>query len=178
MKALPIAALFVLAGFLTSGCQESPVTGPVSEISRPMIKAADLQNNVLPFHVMLRDPSLAFNSFLEVNGEVAYRVNRSSPAKSASYYEVSLITDATITPLDWDGDDATSSKAGGKSSDRIQETDVVMDQGYFEISKSYTVEGRKDGLMLNIVFRIEEDAFSVATISFSVEDGSGTDTSK
>lgn len=168
MKALPIAAIVALAGFLASGCQESPTTGPVMDAPQSVTKAADLQNNVIALHAILRDPSFAFNSFLEVNGEVAYRVNKTSLTKAGAYYDVELITDVSITPPGDEAEDGALLRAGERSSDRIRETDVIMDQGYFELSKSYSVDGRKDGLVLNIVFRVEEKSFAVSTISFSL----------
>lgn len=168
MKALPFVAVVVLVGFLASGCQESPSTGPVMDAPQSMTKASDLQNNVISLHAILRDPSFAFNSFLEVKGEVAYRVNKTSLTKAGAYYDVELITEASIAPPGEEAEDGALLRAGGRSSDRIQDTDAIIDQGYFELSKSYSVDGRKDGLVLNIVFRVEEKSFSVSTISFSL----------
>lgn len=152
MKATLFILAVVLAGFWM-GCQEAQMTGPeagsgsdVPSVSKSFIPSVTLSG-------LLPEPSPARGGFTEVNGQVTYSLAvvplDPIPPQPQFLATLDLITSAELRP---------SPLQSQKSPWRISVTsrDIVplFENGDGVLDRSYTIEGRTDGVRLHLRLRI------------------------
>ncbi len=149
MKRSMFVLAIVLAAFVT-GCRDNSVTNPSDNSSVALHSGSGAlqkkESITIPINAILRDPSQAFNSFLEVKGEAVCELTI-VPILSRDVVEVATLVNVRVTPF---GMNKPAWSVNSGSTNRLD----ITRQGVGTVERAYPVVGRSDGLMLNIRFRV------------------------
>ena len=157
-----VFALALALPALVIGCQNDS-TAPTSP--QTLLPRVDFSKGNpitrIPIHTTFAEPR-RFYSFLDVDGDVAYRfdISVADPAgtRPLSQSWISLTLNADAKPS---GSEGPVWHISGSSRDGISASST---DGVRILEKSYTVQGRTDGLSLRVQFRIEGQTTEVSKI--------------
>ena len=146
----------VFSVLLLIGCQENPITDPVS--SQTVNKNQNTEGNIIrgstPLSGILANPGGGFNSFLELDGQIDFtheKVYISVPPLPR--YDISLKLDVNATLTDPQSPKQDSWTISSKSEDVFH----VSEEGMYILEKSYPVQDRRDGMVLVCKFIVTTD---------------------
>jgi hypothetical protein len=147
-----IFALSLLVAALIVGCQDSTITDPITATASEGTQLSKTQPvHTLSLNAVLREPGNILNSFVEINGAVAYQatVVALDPIPPNPQYAVRLnvTADAVLRPYNSNGPVWSIS---GSSEDWAS----IPESGIAFLTRRYQIEGRSDGMLLNLKFRI------------------------
>jgi hypothetical protein len=144
--------LAILSATFILGCQENTITDPIAAVGsadRQLSKAQP--GNSLILEAVLLEPGNFINSFIVVTGQVGYTatVVALDPVPPNPQYAVrlTLTADALLRPY---YSNYPVWSISGASEDWV----MIPDSGTTSLTKRYRIEGRNDGLWLNLRFRI------------------------
>ena len=137
--------LFILAIALSAvllGCQDNTLTGPAS--SQPSLAGqlakTPTPNGVIPYHVILRDPTQQPNGWIEIEGVIRYSLTQEPIMR-----ETRVSLNGTNNAKLWSVDEIQKIwTISCKSSHSC----CVPNGGMGDITCTFPIEGRTDGLKL------------------------------
>lgn len=143
--------LAILVSSLIMGCQNSNIMEPVTAVAPEALQLSKTQPvNSLALNAVLREPGNILNSFVEITGVVAYQTTVVTldpiPPNPQHAVRLNLATDATLRP--YNSNDPIWS-ISGSSEDWMP----IPESGTAFLTKRYRIEGRSDGMSLNVRFR-------------------------
>lgn len=144
--------LAILVTSLIMGCQDGSITDPIAMTASEDPRLSKTQPvKTLVLNAVLREPGNVFNSLVELAGQVGYTatVVLLDPIPPNSQYAVrlNLTADAVLRPYNSNGPVWSIS---GSS----EEWATIPESGSTFLTKRYQIEGRDDGMRLNLRFRI------------------------
>jgi len=144
--------LAILSATFILGCQENNITDPVMAAPSEGLQLSKTQPaNSLSLDTMLREPGNIVNSYIVVTGQVGYTatVVALDPIPPNPQYAVrlTLTTDALLRPYD-------SNNPVWSISGASEDWAMIPESGTTSLTKRYRLEGRNDGMCLNLRFRI------------------------
>jgi hypothetical protein len=151
--------LAILAVAVIVGCEDSSIIDPVAPAaaSEDVQLSKNLTVNTIDLHAILPDPARGLNAFAEVVGSTTYRsvVYPFDPIPPNPQFAVSLSlkTYADIGPYQPNVPPTPSDpewRVSGGSDDFV----IIPSSGETFLTKSYQMEGRSDGTLLTIEFRV------------------------
>jgi len=167
MKKLLFSLVFFHVLFVI-GCQENPVTSPTDSNSSAKLKennGPNINSGTIRLEGLLNDPYPVFNSFYIINGSIQYThvAQILDPIPPNPQYIVYLNLDVvagltylctTCQPLSDDGPVGTVS---------IQSYDEIFlpYEGSVLFTKSFSIQGRSDGMKLNLRFLVTESGIEL-----------------
>jgi hypothetical protein len=152
----------VFSVLLIVGCQENSITDPITKQDLQKNDDPLVQQGTIALDDLLVDPSLPFNSYLTISGQIDYvlSIEFLDPIPPAPQYYVSLSlqVNARLSDLNAGLSDPYSETQPywpiiGSSQDII----YVSGDGIYLLEKSFTVRGREDGLILVSRFLVTTD---------------------
>ena len=157
MKVVISALAFSVAGFII-WCQDSTLTDPsgtMPSIDRRLSR--NVPGNIIePLHTLflnqvLHEPGNNYNSFVQTSGTVAYQatVVPLDPIPPNPQYAVRLNLTATAEARPYQLNEPVWHVAG--TSDDVV---PIPESGSAFLTKRYQLEGRNDGMLLNVRIRI------------------------
>ncbi|HCV44007.1 MAG TPA: hypothetical protein DGH68_11025 [Bacteroidetes bacterium] len=144
--------LAILVAAFTIGCQDNTITDPIAAtvLEDPLLSKAQPAKPIA-LNAVLREPGNVVNSFVEVAGQIGYiaTIVPLDPIPPNSQYAVrlNLTADALLRPHNSNGPVWSIS---GSS----EEWGAIPESGTVFLTKRYRIEGRNDGMSLNLKFRI------------------------
>ncbi|MBX2989844.1 MAG: hypothetical protein KF749_01605 [Bacteroidetes bacterium] len=144
----------VLVVILISGCQDDPITNPVTDLSNPTVGCSKRSpETVIPYDLVLRDPTQMFNGWIEVHGTITYSLTV-LPIIRETRVSVVGVNEARLWPMGEEGLVWTISCKSGYSC-------CIPAGGMGELHCAFPVEGRRDGLVLRATMRVSTDRMEV-----------------
>lgn len=134
------------------GCQENSITDPIAVTASDGPQLSKTQPaSTLDLNAVLREPGNVVNSFIEVTGQVVYTTTLVPldpiPPNPQYAIRLNMTTDARLMPANSNGPVWSIS---GSSEDWA----AIPESGTTFLTKRYQIEGRSDGMNLNLRFRI------------------------
>jgi hypothetical protein len=134
------------------GCQENSIMDPIAMTASESPQLSKTQPvKTIALNAVLREPGNLVNSFVEVAGQVGYiaTVVPLDPIPPNSQYAVrlNLTADALLRPYNSNGPVWSIS---GSSEDWA----AIPESGTAFLTRRYQIEGRNDGMLLNLRFRM------------------------
>jgi hypothetical protein len=159
-----VVATITLAASIT-GCtdsQESSPAGPsFAPVEHPAAKAAAAQQkNGVDFARTLRDPRYAFNSFIEVNGQIVYDLVSSGPVESVRPTSSASLNLYVEAELRFDSSEKPFGKVLGSSSAAVN---LPMQQKLVTTVR-YPVSPLKEELDLHITLVFSGNAIEIQSM--------------
>ena len=160
-----LLSLFVFQVLFIIGCQENPITDPNPILTKDDKPAGTITSGTIPLKGILVFPG-PFNSFYSISGEIHYthelaRMEKTSPRNNVS---LKLIIKADL--YDVNSQKNYSWTISGESEANF----YVSEDGIKLFEKSFTVQGRKDGLKLVCRFLATTDGLGLNEMWLSVQD--------
>jgi len=154
--------LAVVVATVLIGCQDNSITDPTSNmpsndnpLSRSVPENIILPIRTIPLNAILHEPGSVYNSFVEITGSVAYQatLHPLDPIPPSPQYalRLNLTANAEVRPYHpsvppmlpvW--------HVSGTSDDWVP----IPESGAAFLTKRCQIEGRSDGMLLNLRFRI------------------------
>ena len=139
---------------LLIGCQENSITDPIQDPGLQKTDDPSVHTGTITLEGILELPNQP-NSYLSISGQIAYvhRIEFVDPIPPAPQYYVSLslhVNAELSDPYSENNQDLTISSES-------QNVIYVSEEGIYLLEKSFTVRGRKDGLILLCRFLVSTD---------------------
>lgn len=159
--------LALIVAALVIGCQDNHITEPAPEGQAVVDRLAkNIQVKVIPISAVLREPG-QFNLFTQIVGQVSYttttRQRDPVPPLPQSVLVLSLSLSAELSPF---GTEKPLWSIAGSSSDELSIGDS-KDTPY-HLRKTYKIESRSDGMLLQVSFEISEKDVAVTGMSLQL----------
>ena len=160
----------VFSVLLLIGCQENSITDPVSSQTVNKDQNTEIIRGSIPLSGLLANPGGGFNSFLEVDGQINYtheKVYVNVPPLPR--YDISLKLDVNATLTDPQSPKQNYWTISSKSEDVFH----VSEEGMYILEKSFSVDGRRDGMVLVCRFIVTTDGVTLNDKWLAFDDGGG-----
>jgi hypothetical protein len=162
--------MFVLAIVVTAfvvGCQDNHITGPAPEGQAVVDRLSkNVPVRVIPINAILREPG-QFHSFIQIVGQVSYTAEASQrdpvPPLPQSVLVLSLSLSAELSPF---GTEKPLWSIAGSSHDELAISD--SHDSPYRLQKTYKIESRNDGMLLEVSFEIGEKDVAVTEMSLQL----------
>jgi hypothetical protein len=139
-----VAVLFVM------GCQENSITDqPTNESVNKDQSPAPYQHGFISLEAMLEDPYPVMNSFYIISGEIEYEHR----VVSQNYISLHLLTNADLQYLCTVCSPSENDVRGAFISNDSEDY-LVMTSSFTILEKSFTIQGREDGMVLKCKFLV------------------------
>ena len=150
------------------GCQENSITDPIGDVGQQDLQKNDdplVHQGIIELNAILEVPDLT-NSFLQISGQIEYVhelvfVDPIPPAPQF-YIELNLSIRAALI-------DGVQNKF--TISSESQDIIYVSEDGIYLFEKSFTVQGRRDGLILLCRFLVTTDGVGLNEMWLVIPEG-------
>lgn len=155
---LAIFTVILIGALLTGGCQDNSITEPPGTmLSATVPVARNLPMNSIVLNTVLHEPGIAFNSFVEVTGQIQYSTKvvhlDPVPPNPQSVLVVEMKVQADLKPFEAYGPVWGVFASSEDWVPLAEETDQTA-----SLTKKFAIEGRSDGVTLNMHFQITDNS--------------------
>jgi len=159
MKKL-LYSLVVFSVLFIIGCQENSITDqPTNESVNKDQSPAPYQHGFIPLEGMLDDPYPVMNSFYIISGEIEYEHS----LVSQNYISLHLLTNADLqylcTVCSPSENDMRIAFISNDSEDYF-----LITQSFTILEKSFTIQGREDGMVLKCRFLVTTGGIELSSM--------------
>ncbi|NNJ51948.1 MAG: hypothetical protein HKP17_02165 [Ignavibacteriaceae bacterium] len=168
MKNLFLTMAFFLV-LLLIGCQENSITDPVSDDSLKKDVTSDTYHQgAILLERVLQDPNNVMNSYFLIQGEIEYEheLVYLDPIPPAPQFYVSLNLSIEAELSDINAPNGPVWMISGEATDLIYE----FDGGTYTLTKTFSIQGREDGMYLVCRFIVSANGIELDTISLGLAD--------
>ncbi|MBK9097735.1 MAG: hypothetical protein IPM14_06310 [bacterium] len=169
--------LFAVAVISLAGCQENDIAGPVSSFDKEQKGTADtFFRGIIRLDGVLDDPYPIVNSFYRISGEIEFEMQsiltNSMPVLSKQIVNIHLVASADLqyvcTVCSPSPEDDLSGFLSEVSDDRV----ALAGSSVSLLEKTYTIQGRDDGMMLKLTFIISNSGVELCTMRLALPSAS------
>ncbi len=156
------------------GCQENSITDPIGDIDQKEVNKSDdpsVHQGTITLEGMLEIPNQS-NSYLRIIGQIGYvhRIVLVDPIPPAHQQYVSLRLNVNA---DLDDPSSPTDPTWTITSDS-EDIFYVSEEGIYLLEKTYTIQGREDGMVLVCRFLVTTDGVGLNEMWLAVREGNST----
>lgn len=159
----------VFSLLLLIGCQESSITDPVSDDSlKKDVTSNTYHQGTIVLERVLQDPNNVMNSYFLIQGEIEYEheLVYLDPIPPAPQFYVSLNLSIEAELSDINAPNGPVWMISGEATDLIYE----FDGGTYTLMKTFSIQGRTDGMYLVCWFTVTSNGIELDTMSLELAD--------
>ena len=158
----------ILSLFLLLSCKDNTMNNPVSPNMNTVQKTTDnFKTGEIQLDQILTVPGIT-ETYYQLNGTISYREDIFPNNLSTSTKEPDINLDLTLDGKLYNPDGANHDSWAVKGNS--QEELYVSPDGIKLLNKTYTIEGRKDGLELVCTFLLTTDNIRLSNVNLSFAD--------
>jgi hypothetical protein len=170
MKTLFVSLVVISLAFFF-GCQENSITDPVSNETAMKVQKDSFDSHFhgsLRIERAMRDPYPIMNSFYIINGQVDYdiRIPHTDPMLSSykQFANIHLVINAELEYVCTVCSPSPQDDLSGFLSEASDDIVVLVANGVSLLEKTYTIQGRNDGMMLKFTFMITNSSVELSAM--------------
>ena len=165
MKKL-LFSLVVSSVLLVIGCQGNSITDPLTtEAVKKNQNTDTYQHGFISLEGMLDDPYPVMNSFYIISGEIEFEHR----LVSQNYISLHLLTNADLQYLCTVCSPSETDQLAGFISDESEDY-LLITSSITIIEKSFTIQGREDGMILKCRFLVTAGGIELSTMWLALQD--------
>jgi hypothetical protein len=149
------------------GCQENSITDPISteSVNKSQTTASNITTGLIPLEGLLVLPG-GFQTYFTIEGQINYshELVQLDPAPPAPQFYIELNLSIRAALIDEVQNKFTISSES-------QDVIYVSEDGIHLLEKSFTVEGRRDGLILLCRFLVTTDGVGLNEMWLVIPEG-------
>jgi hypothetical protein len=166
-------ALIVFPTLFIIGCQENPVTEPVSG-TQPKTSEASINKGTIVLEGVLANPRPVMNSYYTIQGEIRYqhKLTFFDPIPPNPQYMVSLELSgfATFTYFCTDCVPLSEDRLEGSILFNTSDDIYLPDDGFQLFIKTFRISGREDDMLLICSFTVTTSGITLNEMQLEVND--------
>jgi hypothetical protein len=176
-----IVTLIVFTALIFFGCQENMLTEPISSEDFSKVNNSNsVINGLIKLERLMNDPHHVGNSFYSVRGQIEYEHRMLVPLPmlpvSRYYVSLKLSTNAEIRYFCSLNQGFAEEQPAGYLTEISEEYIPLNERFMGLLEKSFTIEGREDGMMLKCRFFVTSRGIELSAVWLALENQSVTAT--